>query len=76
MVYTNMLLNQYKLILIIYLLAKQQSSNLFALPASLSLSIYLFLTLRFCLCGLRTRIALLIGERENRPGTAEVEEEV
>lgn len=38
MVYTNMLLNQYKLILIIYLLAKQQASNLFAsLPTLFSL---------------------------------------
>lgn len=41
-----MLLNQYKLILIIYLLAKQQASNLFALPASLSL------------CDIRTRIGI------------------
>lgn len=38
MVYTNMLLNQYKFILIIYLLAKQQASNLFAsLPTLFSL---------------------------------------
>lgn len=51
-----MLLNQYKLILIIYLLAKQQASNLFALPASLSLYVIYELAL------------VLIGKRESNWG--------